>query len=214
MIKKGLKAAELSRIKVSTVHRAQGSQHHTIIFDPVDGASKFILDEAIGPRLINVAISRAKARVVLLLSAGDRANSILDRMAWFALQPIKIVDTPPLEKRVAINSSPVLASPQMVESRSIATVTLANHSEDERRGDLQRLQAEIDRLRTGNESLNRARNRGFSIRVSTKGALSVYGLGRFPITLYRDQWVALLDHAEVIRTFIAAHPELRTKGRE
>jgi hypothetical protein len=84
LIKKSLKNAGLNRIKVSTVHRAQGSQNHTIIFDPVDGTSNFMLDETIGPRLINVAISRAQARVVLLLSANDRENASLECIARIA----------------------------------------------------------------------------------------------------------------------------------
>jgi hypothetical protein len=48
--------------------------------------------------------------------------------------------------------------------------------------------------------------------VSEKGALSVYGLGRFPVTLYKEQWVKLLDLADEIRTFIRQHDaELKTK---
>ena len=52
-----------------------------------------------------------------------------------------------------------------------------------------------------------------SIRVSEKGGVSVYGLGRFPVTLYKEQWVKLLDMAEDIRTFIAQNEgKLKTKG--
>jgi hypothetical protein len=63
------------------------------------------------------------------------------------------------------------------------------------------LQAELDRLRAENEALKRPRGQT-SLRVSEKGALSVYGLGRFPVTLYREQWEKLLNMAEDIRTFI------------
>ena len=38
--------------------------------------------------------------------------------------------------------------------------------------------------------------------MSEKGGLSVYGMGRFPITLYREQWERLLNMADEIRTFI------------
>ena len=75
------------------------------------------------------------------------------------------------------------------------------------------VQAEMERLRAENEALKRASKRGTSIRVSEKGAVSVYGLGRFPVTLYKEQWLKLLDMAEDLRAFIAAHDsELKTKA--
>ena len=40
------------------------------------------------------------------------------------------------------------------------------------------------------------------LKVSEKGGLSIYGLGRFPVTLYKEQWSRLLDHAEEIKTFL------------
>jgi hypothetical protein len=50
------------------------------------------------------------------------------------------------------------------------------------------------------------------MKVSEKGALSVYGMGRFPVTLYKEQWVKLLDMADDIRAFIAAnHSALKEK---
>lgn len=65
------------------------------------------------------------------------------------------------------------------------------------------LQAEIARLRAENESLKKPAVRGqMSLKVSEKGALSVYGLGRFPVTLYREQWEKLLGMADQIRQFI------------
>jgi len=63
------------------------------------------------------------------------------------------------------------------------------------------LQAEIQRLRAENEALRKPRGQT-SLRVSEKGALSVYGLGRFPVTLYREQWEKLLAMADEIRQFI------------
>jgi hypothetical protein len=65
------------------------------------------------------------------------------------------------------------------------------------------LQAEIERLRAENESLKKPARGQLSLRVSEKGALSVYGLGRFPVTLYREQWEKLLAMADQIRQFIA-----------
>lgn len=74
------------------------------------------------------------------------------------------------------------------------------------------LQAELERLRAENEALKARARKGSTIRVSEKGAVSVYGLGRFPVTLYKEQWEKLLDMAEEIRTFIAEHEgELKTK---
>jgi hypothetical protein len=72
------------------------------------------------------------------------------------------------------------------------------------------LKAEIDRLRAENESLKRPRGQT-SLRVSEKGALSVYGLGRFPVTLYREQWEKLLAMADEIREFIAENDRLLKK---
>lgn len=64
------------------------------------------------------------------------------------------------------------------------------------------LRAEIERLRAENESLKKPARGQMSLRVSEKGALSVYGLGRFPVTLYREQWEKLLGMAGQIRDFI------------
>ena len=67
------------------------------------------------------------------------------------------------------------------------------------------LRAELERLRRENEALKQGAPKGISLKVSEKGGVSVYGLGRFPITLYKEQWARLLDMAEEIRAFIATH---------
>ncbi len=73
--------------------------------------------------------------------------------------------------------------------------------------------SELERLRAENESLKRRSERGLSLKVGQKGGLSVYGLGRFPVTLYKEQWIRLLDLADDIRAFIRDHEaELKTKG--
>jgi hypothetical protein len=64
------------------------------------------------------------------------------------------------------------------------------------------LKAEIDRLRAENEKLKKPARGQMSLKVSEKGALSVYGLGRFPVTLYREQWEKLLSMSDQIREFI------------
>jgi hypothetical protein len=74
------------------------------------------------------------------------------------------------------------------------------------------LQAEIERLRAENQALKKPAARGqLSLRVSEKGALSVYGLGRFPVTLYREQWEKLLSLADEIRRFIQDNDSLLKK---
>jgi len=74
-------------------------------------------------------------------------------------------------------------------------------------------QSELERLRAENERLKRTASRGMTIKVSEKGGVSVYGLGRFPVTLYKEQWVKLLDMAGEIRAFIRDNEgSLKTKG--
>jgi hypothetical protein len=63
-------------VKVSTVHRAQGSEAPVVLFDPVDGSQPFLQTEE-AQRLVNVALSRAQAKVVVYLSATDAANPLL-----------------------------------------------------------------------------------------------------------------------------------------
>ena len=79
-------------VMVSTVHRAQGSERHTVIFDPADGNNDFLKTED-ARRLVNVAISRAKARFIMTLSSGDRENRLFDRIA-------RIVETAHLRTNV------------------------------------------------------------------------------------------------------------------
>jgi len=64
------------------------------------------------------------------------------------------------------------------------------------------LKAELERLKTENEQLKSLRGRSVSLKVSEKGGVSVYGLGRFPVTLYKEQWTKLLAMADEIRAFI------------
>ena len=66
----------------------------------------------------------------------------------------------------------------------------------------QEMQAELERLKAENEALKNRGSKGVSMKVSEKGGVSIYGLGRFPVTLYKEQWVKLLDMADDIRSFI------------
>lgn len=69
------------------------------------------------------------------------------------------------------------------------------------------MKRELERLRAENESLKRRASKGASMKVSDKGGVSIYGLGRFPVTLYQEQWTKLLDMADDIRAFIAENQD-------
>lgn len=75
------------------------------------------------------------------------------------------------------------------------------------------IQKELERLRAENEALKQGKRGGpVSMKVSEKGAVSVYGLGRFPVTLYQEQWIKLLAMAADIKTFIEENKSrLKTK---
>jgi hypothetical protein len=76
----------------------------------------------------------------------------------------------------------------------------------------QDLQAEVERLKAENEALKAKTTRATSIRVSEKGGVSVYGLGRFPVTLYKEQWLKLLEMVDQIKAFIVENEgKLKTK---
>jgi len=74
------------------------------------------------------------------------------------------------------------------------------------------LKAELKRLRRENAALKKTAS-SVRLKVSEKGAVSVYGMGRFPVTLYKEQWLKLLDMADDIRAFIAAN-ESQLKAKE
>lgn len=67
------------------------------------------------------------------------------------------------------------------------------------------LQAELERLRAENERLKKGSHSKLAMKVSEKGAVSVYGMGRFPVTLYKEQWLKLLGMADEIKAFIEAN---------
>ena len=77
----------------------------------------------------------------------------------------------------------------------------------------EQMKAELDQLRAENAALKKTSAKGLSMKISEKGGLSVYGLGRFPVTLYKEQWMKLLDMTDDIRAFIVANDaQLKTKG--
>ena len=64
------------------------------------------------------------------------------------------------------------------------------------------MKAELERLRSENAALKKGASPGTRMKVSDKGAVSVYGMGRFPVTLYKEQWLRILGMTDEIREFI------------
>ncbi len=74
------------------------------------------------------------------------------------------------------------------------------------------MQAELERLRLENARLKGAASGGLSLKISEKGAVSLYGLGRFPVTLYKEQWLRILANAAEVEEFIRSNEsKLKTK---
>ena len=70
------------------------------------------------------------------------------------------------------------------------------------------MKAELERLRSENSALKKGVATGITMKVSEKGGLSVYGMGRFPITLYKEQWLKLMDMSDSMRAFIETNDSL------
>jgi hypothetical protein len=75
------------------------------------------------------------------------------------------------------------------------------------------MKAELERLRAENAQLKTKDKPGISLKVSEKGALSLYGMGRFPVTLYKEQWLRVLEQADQIKAFIAEN-DSQLKAKE
>jgi hypothetical protein len=75
------------------------------------------------------------------------------------------------------------------------------------------MKAELERLRQETAVLKKGVPPGIRMKVSEKGAVSIYGMGRFPVTLYKEQWLKLLDMSDDIRAFITTNEaQLKTKN--
>ena len=71
----------------------------------------------------------------------------------------------------------------------------------------QEMKKEMERLQGENEALKKRKSKELTFKVGQKGGVSLYGLGRFPVTLYKSQWLLLLDAAEKIKEFIENHDQ-------
>lgn len=78
--------------------------------------------------------------------------------------------------------------------------------------DADAMKAELERLRAENDALKKTKEKGLTMKIGEKGGLSVYGLGRFPVTLYKEQWIRLLAMSDEIKAFIETNDDrLKTK---
>jgi hypothetical protein len=75
------------------------------------------------------------------------------------------------------------------------------------------MQAELERLRAENAQLKNKDKSGLTLKVSEKGALSLYGMGRFPVTLYKEHWHRVLASAADIEAFIREN-DSKLKAKE
>jgi hypothetical protein len=76
------------------------------------------------------------------------------------------------------------------------------------------LRAELELLRKENAAFRKEFSSRIRLKVTEKGAVSVYGIRRFPVTLYKEQWLKLLDRSSDIRAFIASNKaQLKAKDR-
>jgi hypothetical protein len=75
------------------------------------------------------------------------------------------------------------------------------------------MKAELERLRKENAALKKGASEGIRMKVSEKGAVSIYGMGRFPVTLYKEQWLKLLSMSDDIRAFITEN-EAKLKAKD
>ena len=112
--------------------------------------------------------------------------SALGQKQTYAVQNVMSALPPKAEQRAALASNSALNA-------------LGETMSDEE------LKAEIERLRSENAALKKGATSGIRMKVSEKGGVSVYGMGRFPVTLYKEQWLKLLDMSDDIRAFIAAN---------
>jgi hypothetical protein len=75
---------------------------------------------------------------------------------------------------------------------SFEVIRMSEPSYDELKAKLAELEKQVEGRKRGT----------LDYKVSEKGGVSVYGLGRFPVTLYYEQWIRLLDQADQIRAFM------------
>lgn len=129
LIRQCLRARGLPEtLRVSTVHRAQGSEAPVVLFDPADGAQPFLQGEA-AQRLLNVALSRAQAKLVLFVSAADAAGALLAPL----MQKLRLAG----DTRTAVPLQALAAQPDFPANALGRLVTAGRH-----RGEVSRISAD------------------------------------------------------------------------
>jgi hypothetical protein len=240
LIQRKLRDAKLSGVRVSTVHRAQGTECDTIIFDPVEAGTAFLNAGELGRRLINVAVSRAKARFFLLVSPENLSNQVIKQLSDIiensqslpeaALEIDAAVGMRDFPKcvlgrtiRFVVREGVIVGKVVRTEGEKLVVSNIASGNEIKfelatlrsrparDQAIRQELQRQLQKLKDENEALRKSLLKPrLNYQVSEKGGLSVYGLGRFPVTLYRGQWLKLLDAAPEVLRFIAQNEKLLT----
>jgi hypothetical protein len=132
---------------------------------------------------------------------GLKYNSKLETLFSSALKGLSVVESAGF-CGIELNDCPNYDSAFSRRFRCIPKHFSAVRGREDRTMVDEDLKSELEKLRAENEALKRSSSKGLSLRVSEKGAVSVYGLGRFPVTLYKEQWLRLLDMADDVRTFI------------
>jgi hypothetical protein len=131
-------------VKVSTVHRAQGSEAPVVLFDPVDGAQPFLRTEE-AQRLVNVALSRAQAKVVVYLSPADAANPLLAPI----VQRLRLAD----DARIAVPLIELARLPDFPANALGRRVTAGRHTGEVSRLSLDGRQFWLTNERSGADQL-------------------------------------------------------------
>src|SRR6478752_491777 len=90
---------------------------------------------------------------------------------------------------------PLLSVPPCLRCKIMERTHMAEPTYEEMKARLTELEKQVATKRTGS----------LEFRVSEKGGVSVYGLGRFPVTLYFEQWTRLLDQTDNLRAFLEEH---------
>lgn len=76
------------------------------------------------------------------------------------------------------------------------------------------MQEELERLRAENAALKAGQQKGLRLQVSAKGGVSLYGIRRFPVTFYMEEWERILGMSDEIQAFIRENAsELKQKNR-
>jgi len=163
-----------------------------------------------GVARISVSNIAGLKKISKTYKAGAINVRIADGYIHFERTSLRIV-SPEAKKRKPLfpdENSAIFPDGQVVEPE------ISNAKDDG--GDKQmsesEMRAELERLRAENAQLKNRDKGGINLKVSEKGAVSLYGMGRFPVTLYKEQWLRVLDSAAEIKAFIRDNePKLKTK---